>query len=404
MGKRYVQDFYVDPHSALLFHKMDLGLKHRAVRVLGSRVFRVTGIVIFLIAFFVTLMHLPMNTLGNEYHFSSPAPSRPVNEQINPASPSYYLITDWSRFAYVQYVTNTAYLCNSVMIFETLHRMNSKADRLLMYPAGFPIEGDSAESILLRKAHHEYGVKLVPIEVQSKFELGRDYTWAESYTKLLAFNQTQYDRVLSLDSDATILQPMDELFLLPPCPIAMPRAYWMNPDDRVLSSQMMLIQPSTFEFNRIKEAIENASLNEYDMEIVNNLYKDSALVLPHRSYDLLTGEFRAKNHSSYLGNPVETWDPDVVMREAKFLHFSDWPVPKPWIQAQEDTVTNNQPECNLDSETDDKNCRTRDLWLGFYTDFAQRRKDVCRMSLKKSHKRSSDERPERSPGIYEPTF
>lgn len=31
-------------------------------------------------------------------------------------------------------------------------------------------------------------------------------TWAESYTKLLAFNQTEYDRVLSLDSDSTILQ------------------------------------------------------------------------------------------------------------------------------------------------------------------------------------------------------
>lgn len=31
-------------------------------------------------------------------------------------------------------------------------------------------------------------------------------TWAESYTKLLAFNQTQYARVLSLDSDATLFQ------------------------------------------------------------------------------------------------------------------------------------------------------------------------------------------------------
>lgn len=30
--------------------------------------------------------------------------------------------------------------------------------------------------------------------------------WAKSYTKLLAFNQTEYDRVLNLDSDATISQ------------------------------------------------------------------------------------------------------------------------------------------------------------------------------------------------------
>lgn len=33
-----------------------------------------------------------------------------------------------------------------------------------------------------------------------------DWTWFESYTKLLAFGQTQYARVLVLDSDATLLQ------------------------------------------------------------------------------------------------------------------------------------------------------------------------------------------------------
>ena len=31
-------------------------------------------------------------------------------------------------------------------------------------------------------------------------------TWAEGYTKFLAFNQTQYERVLMLDSDATLLK------------------------------------------------------------------------------------------------------------------------------------------------------------------------------------------------------
>lgn len=30
--------------------------------------------------------------------------------------------------------------------------------------------------------------------------------WSKSYTKLLAFTLTEYDRVLHLDSDATILQ------------------------------------------------------------------------------------------------------------------------------------------------------------------------------------------------------
>jgi hypothetical protein len=168
---------------------------------------------------------------------------------------------------------------------------------------------------------------------------------------------------------------MDELFLLPPCPVAMPRAYWLDPKDHVLSSQLVLIQPSQLEFDRVMKGIETAEKNDYDMEIVNNLYKDNALILPHRPYDLLTGEFRSKEHVKYLGNEVEPWDPEKVLKEAKFLHFSDWPVSKPWI-----SDTGNQqakkPTCDTDPQTGKEDCRAQEMWLGFYSDFARRRK-VC---------------------------
>lgn len=175
---------------------------------------------------------------------------------------------------------------------------------------------------------------------------GDQGTWAESYTKLLAFNQTQYARVLQLDSDSIILQvclwiinngrpladpvrqTMDELFFLPPVPLAIPRAYWLNHRDNILSSQLLLIQPSNFEFARISKAIDAAGSKEYDMEIVNKLYKDSALILPHRPYNMLTTEYRYKNHKDYMGNEEEPFDPERVLKECKFLHFSDWPMPK----------------------------------------------------------------------------
>ena len=124
---------------------------------------------------------------------------------------------------------------------------------------------------------------------------------------------------------------MDELFLLPPCPVAAPRAYWLNPDDhayRALSSQLVLVQPSGFEFDRIMNSIHQAGPNDYDMEIVNNMYKNSALIIPHHPYNLLTGEFRSKRHSAYIGNDEEVWDPQRILDEAKYLHFSDWPIPK----------------------------------------------------------------------------
>lgn len=75
---------------------------------------------------------------------------------------------DWTGFAYAQYATNTEYLCNSVMIFEALHRHGSKASRVLMYPGKFDIDAVNVESQLLLKARDEYNVKLVPIEVQHR--------------------------------------------------------------------------------------------------------------------------------------------------------------------------------------------------------------------------------------------
>lgn len=73
---------------------------------------------------------------------------------------------DWSRFAYMQYVTDTEYLCNSVMMFETLHRLGSLADRAMMYPDHMldpsVTKGESKNAKLLLKARDEYNVKLLP--------------------------------------------------------------------------------------------------------------------------------------------------------------------------------------------------------------------------------------------------
>ncbi|KAH6894659.1 nucleotide-diphospho-sugar transferase [Thelonectria olida] len=282
---------------------------------------------------------------------------------------------DWSRFAYTQYVTDSEYLCNSVMFFEALHRLSSRADRVMMYPSSMLESGeDSKEARLLLKARDEFNVKLIPITIQHRNNA--DATWADSFTKLLAFNQTQYSRVLSIDSDSILLQDMDELFLLPSVPVAMPRAYWLFPDKAILSSQVMLVEPSEVEFTRIMEKINSASRYDYDMEIVNYLYHDNALVLPHRRYDILTGEFRGEDHSEYLGSDVEAWDPAAVYNEAKLVHFSDWPLPKPWLPTPEDLRLQLQPKCT--NVTDGAgSCAARIIWNSFYTDFKKKRKEVC---------------------------
>ncbi|KAI9663376.1 MAG: N-acetylglucosaminyltransferase [Alyxoria varia] len=300
---------------------------------------------------------------------------------------------NWTQFAYTQYVTDEDYLCNSVMMFETLHYLESKAERVMLFPRDWHDENrtdKSKHAELLRKAETEYSVKLVPVDIQRGG--GEEATWAESYTKLLAFNQTDYRRVLNIDSDGTILQSMDELFLLPSATVAMPRAYWGAADKRQLSSQVMLVEPSAREFARIQKAIKKSSKDTYDMEIMNDLYYDSSMVLPHRPYDLLTGEFKKDNHKEYLGNDVEPWNPGAVYEEAKFLHFSDWPVPKPWREIDENMLQENQPKCQ---QVDGKeNCEARDLWRAFYEEFAVRRQNICHLAPAAENKRKLARRDE----------
>ncbi|KAK4184884.1 family 8 putative glycosyltransferase [Podospora australis] len=331
--------------------------------VMQSRRIRTWALIVFIVLALLDLVHYQHSKGGDWRSLRVPSP-RPgdIPEQI-----------DWSRFAYLQYVTNDNYLCNSLMIFESLHRLGSKADRVMLYPSEV-----KADNPLLLKARDEYNVKLVPIAVQSKQTA--DSTWAESFTKLLAFNQTDYDRVLHLDSDAVVLQSMDELFLLPPCPVAMPRAYWLYPDTQILSSQLMLVQPSAAEFQRVMDRSNKGGANDYDMEIVNYLYKDNAMVLPHRPYDLLTRVFwEEPSRAKYLGNDWEEWDPVTTYNEAKFLHFSDWPVPKPWIQnaGAERVRKEQQPKCVADKNGGGENCAGRDIWNGIFDAFREKRERVC---------------------------
>lgn len=290
-------------------------------------------------------------------------------------SPSLiYKNVDWSRYAYSQYATNSAYLCNAVMIFESLSRLGSKADRILLYPQEWDLDiasGSDRDSQLLVKARDIYGVKLTPVEIPK----ADDNAWNGSFIKFMTWGQTQYDRVLHLDSDATMLKHMDELFLAPKAPVAMVRAYWQLPAVRELTSLLILLEPSELDYQQLMVATrpDVRQKDDYDMEILNRFYGDSAMVLPHREYGLLSGEFRSDDHTNYLGSSLEAWDPDRVMGEASLVHFSDWPLPKPWIMWPHKLIGEIMPRCKVgDLGNDD--CRNKKIWMELYDDFRRRRK------------------------------
>ncbi|KAL3424252.1 glucose N-acetyltransferase [Phlyctema vagabunda] len=313
-------------------------------------------------------------------HTLIPRKHRTYVELAALSAPSLDSDIDWSRFAYVQYVTSTAHLCNSLMLFESLQRLGSQAERVMMIPNTFnTTDITSVNGRLAQKALSDFHVKLVPIQIQKK---GTDNTWAQSYTKLLAFNQTQYHRILVLDSDATIMKSMDELFLVPPAPVAMPRAYWLK--NGILGSEMMLIEPSAEAFANIERAIKKARHGQYDMEIVNKLYGSDALVLPHRPYTFMTGDFKGTNPTAWLSEGEE-WSPQAILDEAKYIHFSDWPLEKPWVWSDEKDIAKVRPKCVTEPASDlHTECRAEFIWTWLYRDFAERRMAICGLGLEGS--------------------
>lgn len=76
---------------------------------------------------------------------------------------------DWSRYAYIQYATSETYLCNSVMVFEALHRLGSRADRVLFYPDDWDLimeDSYARTGQLLRLAKSRYNVQLIPVKIK----------------------------------------------------------------------------------------------------------------------------------------------------------------------------------------------------------------------------------------------
>ncbi|CDM29982.1 CAZyme family GT8 [Penicillium roqueforti] len=306
----------------------------------------------------------------------------------------HYDEVDWSRFAYTQYATNEVYMCNCLMVFEALHRLGSRAERVLFYPEEWDLivedEFDRVSQLLL-EAKLKYNVMLIPIKiegVQDGSNSDSRASWDTSTAKLMAFGEHEYDRVIHLDSDVILLQTMDELFFLPPTTVAMPRAYWLLPD-KLLSSLMVVIEPSLREYLALTDVTAptqngqvdiNLTDHRYDMELLNRRYGDSAMVLPHRQYGLLSGEFRTKDHRKFLGNDDEVWDPDHVLAQAKFVHFSDWPLPKPWIMWSQDMLAAEQPKCDNNPGTpQESGCRDREIWKMIYDKYRRQRKDICKL-------------------------
>ncbi|KAL7952429.1 glycosyltransferase family 8 protein [Trichoderma compactum] len=285
------------------------------------------------------------------------------------------------RFAYAQYATDINYLCNTVINFKRLKRSGTKHDMVLIFPKEWDYETANTLEAKAIKNLRASDLNLVfrPFDILSTDK--GDSTWHDSLTKFHAFALIEYTRILAFDSDSLVLNNMDFLFLSPDSPVAMPRAYWLTDREhakQILGSHLMLIEPNTHRYKRIiNEALRSG---DFDMDVLNELFKDSAMILPHRRLALLTGEFRTKDHSKYLAPDEQgEWNAMVEASRAYLVHFSDWPLPKPWKSHTEAQWQAALPECPEDDieKPDRPRCADRLVWTGFYNDYDNDKRAYC---------------------------
>lgn len=329
----------------------------------------------------IALYHKLLNSYPD--HSNITEPPRFLN-----VTPIWTTEQETVRFAYAQYVTDLDYLCNAIINFSQLRRFGTEMEMALVFPDSWEQAGSSKESSAVQAVRANYPhINLHPLPVVTTSK--GDSTWHKSLTKFQSFHLTNYSRIMAFDSDAMVLNNMDHYFLAPHAPIAVPRAYWLGDagaeiKDQILSSTVMLLEPSDAIYNLIMT--EAQASQDFDMEVINTLFKDNAMILPHRRLALLTGEFRTNNHQKYLSEaPGDEWNAMAEVSRACLVHFSDWPLPKPWRTHSKQQWNDAIPKCDpvnveKDREREDRpKCADQLMWTGFYEDYLMQKTQVCRI-------------------------
>jgi hypothetical protein len=222
---------------------------------------------------------------------------------------------------------NTAYvttLCNGAgyvpgveVLGKSLDRSDASHDKLLLVTPDVPVD---ARRGLEQKGWRTH--EICPIENPHPIEGQFFERFAATFTKLRAFELTQYDKLVLLDADTIVLQNIDDLFERPAIAAA---PDFLLPDR--FNSGVMVIAPERGLFERMMDALaDSPSYDGGDQGFLNTFFPDwyrgpAAHRLPC-GYNMHQFIFQFLRAQPALRAQVE--------REAKVIHYT---VQKPWLSA-----------------------------------------------------------------------
>ncbi|KAF9012869.1 hypothetical protein BDZ89DRAFT_1142751 [Hymenopellis radicata] len=225
----------------------------------------------------------------------SPSQLTSIVIRLSPSiSESHFPAEDWRRFDEV--VSDASELLRLQLInFRRLKALDAHADFVLVYPQEWTswsawLAGRPNENIktMLRILEYRFGVQLHPVDIL-EVRIGVR-TWKESLTKLYILGMTEYRRIVYLDNDGLVLKNMEyvfsialsisvrfnslllassHLFLEPPAPLLLPRAYWMP--NKPFATHIMVIEPSKDLWQDVTTYLATSPQRVYDMEVGSSL-------------------------------------------------------------------------------------------------------------------------------------
>mgnify|MGYP004717253313 FL=1 len=180
----------------------------------------------------------------------------------------------------------------------------------------------------------------------------------------------------------------------------------------------MVLPPSAKLADTINEGLSIRSNTDYDMDIVNSVFDSVShlrrLTLPHRGYFMITGDIFLSPHGRnlHLADPLDlqfinnyslkkcsSWTSsdeskpywchtDTIkhdylkrLNEKKIVHFSDFPLPKPWVQSTIKIAFGNKKKKDLRWTLMVENCADYNVWAYYHNLFIREILGICHLHL-----------------------
>lgn len=166
-----------------------------------------------------------------------------------------------AKYAYMTVLTNDYYLNGTVALKRCLDDVNSRFPLFVLIPKG---RSD------LGKLLDDYDISYIEdelIDISFEIENSDKYRyWGQTFFKLVIMRQTQWDKIVMLDSDLLINENIDSLFEMPHMSAVVSGGY-LHHEYKKLNSGVIVIEPSDEEYQRLLQGIEPAYVRRKSLDL-----------------------------------------------------------------------------------------------------------------------------------------